>query len=155
MFVSAPVVIVREDAFMFLPTMSGQWSLDNQNIPETETSLGVHTGSLPLSRFDGVCSPPPAHRFHPPPFLHGSGFHKKKQIPLSKNSYHFCCHIMPPLLLIMFSPGDGDYMTVSGKSRFFRKGNINNAVCYSWPCFLLQTLRIIDHLMENTEMGNT
>lgn len=35
---------------MFLPTMSGQWSLDNDNIPETDTTLGVHTGDLPLSR---------------------------------------------------------------------------------------------------------
>lgn len=37
---------------MYLPTMDGQWALDNQNIPETDTSLGVHTGDLPLSRLE-------------------------------------------------------------------------------------------------------
>ena len=35
---------------MFLPTMVGQWNLDNRNLPETDTTLGVHTGDLPLSR---------------------------------------------------------------------------------------------------------
>ncbi|CAM9963587.1 unnamed protein product, partial [Discosporangium mesarthrocarpum] len=41
-----------EEAFMFLPTVQGMWSLDNQNIPETDISLGIHTGNLPLSRYN-------------------------------------------------------------------------------------------------------
>ena len=39
----------RVDAFMFLPTMTGQWNLDNRNLAETDTTLGVHTGELPIS----------------------------------------------------------------------------------------------------------
>ncbi|CAM9441219.1 unnamed protein product, partial [Scytosiphon promiscuus] len=40
------------DAFMCLPTMTGQWKLDNRNLPETDTTLGVYTGDLPLSKYN-------------------------------------------------------------------------------------------------------
>ncbi|CAM9387446.1 unnamed protein product, partial [Hapterophycus canaliculatus] len=40
------------DACMCLPTMTGQWKLDNRNLPETDTTLGVYTGNLPLSRYN-------------------------------------------------------------------------------------------------------
>eukprot|EP00752_Nemacystus_decipiens_P008302 g7422.t1 len=40
------------DAFMFLPTMTGQWNLDNRNLPETDTTRGVHTGNLPISTYN-------------------------------------------------------------------------------------------------------
>lgn len=40
----------RVDAFMFLPTMTGQWKLDNRNLPETDITRGVHTGDLPISK---------------------------------------------------------------------------------------------------------
>ncbi|CAM9335143.1 unnamed protein product [Ascophyllum nodosum] len=43
---------ISRDVFMFLPTTAGQWSLDNQNLPETDTTLGVHTGNLPLSTYN-------------------------------------------------------------------------------------------------------
>ncbi|CAM9873724.1 unnamed protein product [Ectocarpus sp. 6 AP-2014] len=40
------------DAFMCLPTIPGLWNLDNRNLPETDTTLGVHTGNLPLSTYN-------------------------------------------------------------------------------------------------------
>ncbi|CAM9735776.1 unnamed protein product [Chrysoparadoxa australica] len=41
----------EQDCVIFLPTVAGVYCLDNQNIAETDISLGVHTGDLPVSRY--------------------------------------------------------------------------------------------------------
>ena len=40
------------DCFLFLPTETGVFSLDNEDLPETDTTNAVTTGRVPLSRYN-------------------------------------------------------------------------------------------------------
>jgi hypothetical protein len=48
-FRSASAYGTRREAYLYLPTLVGALSLDNEDTPETDLSLGVHTALLTLS----------------------------------------------------------------------------------------------------------
>jgi hypothetical protein len=42
----------ERETFLFMPTVFGVFSLDNEDLPETDSSLGVKTCLVPLSRYN-------------------------------------------------------------------------------------------------------